>query len=106
MADRYFSTEEEAIQDLVSRGLVVDSGQRRWCQRSRSYQIVWKCTKLGEEYDDRNMLNRKWSFWMTILRGAALSALLIIRAALSERQRYHLMIPSRAPSYSHLAARL
>src|SRR5258706_16353672 len=26
MADRYFSTEEEAIQDLVRRGLVVDSG--------------------------------------------------------------------------------
>jgi hypothetical protein len=27
MADRYFSTEEEAIQDLVRRGLVVNSGQ-------------------------------------------------------------------------------
>jgi len=38
--------------------------------RTRSYQVVWKCTKLGEEYDDRNMLNRQWSFWMTILRGA------------------------------------
>jgi hypothetical protein len=47
MADRYFSTEEEAIQDLVRRGLIEDSGRRRWCKRSRSYQIVWKCTKLG-----------------------------------------------------------
>src|SRR6266404_748396 len=36
MADRYFSTEEEAIQDLVRRGLVVDSGQKRWCQRNAS----------------------------------------------------------------------
>jgi len=80
MADRYFSTEEEAIQDLVRRGLIEDSGRRRLCQRSRSYQIVWKCTKLGEEYDDRNMLNKKWSFWMTILRGAALARLGVQRA--------------------------
>jgi len=80
MTDKYFSTVEEAIQDLESRGLIEDSGQRRWCQRSRSYQVVWKCTKLGEEYDDRNMLNRKWSFWMTILRGAALARLGVQRA--------------------------
>ena len=73
MTDKYFSTVEEAIQDLERRGLIEDSGQRRWCQRTRSYQTVWKCTKLGEEYDDRNMLNRKWLFWMTILRGAALA---------------------------------
>ena len=86
MADGYFSTEEEAIQDLVRRGLVVDSGQKRWCQRTRSYQVVWKCTKLGEEYDDRNMLNRKWSFWMTILRGAALARLGVQRYFLSQRR--------------------
>ena len=30
-------------------------------KRTRSYQVVWKCTKLGEAYDDRNMLERKWS---------------------------------------------
>ena len=88
MADRYFSTEEEAIQDLVRRGLIEDSGQKRWCQRTRSYQVVWKCTKLGEAYDDRNMLNRKWSFWMTILRGAALARLGVQRAhyLLSQRR--------------------
>jgi DNA-binding IclR family transcriptional regulator len=56
MTDKYFSTVEEAIQDLVRRGLVVDSGQKRRSQRSQSYEIVWKCTELGEAYDDRNML--------------------------------------------------
>jgi hypothetical protein len=31
---------EEAIQDLVRKGLVVDSGQRRWSQRTGRYEIV------------------------------------------------------------------
>jgi hypothetical protein len=39
---------EEAIQDLVRKGLVVDSGQRRWSQRTGRYEIVWESTVFGK----------------------------------------------------------
>ena len=32
---------EEALQDAARRGSIVDSGRRRWSERTRSYQIVW-----------------------------------------------------------------
>jgi hypothetical protein len=41
---------EEAIQDLVRKGLVVDSGQRRWSQRTGRYEIVWKSTVFGKTF--------------------------------------------------------
>jgi hypothetical protein len=36
---------EEAIFRLVRKGQVVDSGRRRWSERTGRYQIVWvaKC---------------------------------------------------------------
>ena len=36
---------EEAIQDLAREGLIVDTGERRWSERTRSYQIVWTARK-------------------------------------------------------------
>jgi hypothetical protein len=39
---------EEAIQDLVRKGLVVDSGQRRWSQRTGRYEIVWESKVFGK----------------------------------------------------------
>jgi hypothetical protein len=41
---------EEAIQHLVRKGLVVDSGQRRWSQRTGRYEIVWKSTVFGKTF--------------------------------------------------------
>jgi hypothetical protein len=41
---------EEAIQDLVRKGLVVDSGQRRWSQRTGRYEIVWESTVFGKTF--------------------------------------------------------
>jgi hypothetical protein len=41
---------EEAIQDLVRMGLVVDSGQRRWSQRTGRYEIVWESTVFGKTF--------------------------------------------------------
>jgi hypothetical protein len=38
---------EEAIQDLARKGLVVDSGQRRWSQRTGRYEIVWESKIAG-----------------------------------------------------------
>jgi hypothetical protein len=40
---------EAAIQDLVRRGLVVDSGQRRWSERTRRYEIVWVSTSVSKK---------------------------------------------------------
>jgi hypothetical protein len=39
---------EEAIQDFVRKGLVVDSGQRRWSPRTGRYEIVWARPGAGE----------------------------------------------------------
>ena len=41
---------EQAIQDLARQGLIVDTGRRRWSERTRSYQIVW----VAREFADRN----------------------------------------------------
>jgi hypothetical protein len=41
---------EEAIQKLVRKGLVVDSGQRRWSQRTGRYEIVWESTVAGKTF--------------------------------------------------------
>jgi hypothetical protein len=31
----------EAIQSLAREGRIYDTGRRRWCDRTKSYQIVW-----------------------------------------------------------------
>jgi hypothetical protein len=41
---------EEAIQKLVRMGLVVDSGQRRWSQRTGRYEIVWESKLFGKTF--------------------------------------------------------
>ena len=41
---------EEAIQHLVRKGLVVDSGQRRWSERTGRYEIVWESKIAGEKF--------------------------------------------------------
>jgi hypothetical protein len=37
-----------AIQEFVRKGLVVDSGERRWSERTRCYEIVWALAGSGE----------------------------------------------------------
>jgi hypothetical protein len=42
---------DEAIQELVRRGLVVDSGQRRWSKRTGGrYETVWESTVFGKTF--------------------------------------------------------
>jgi hypothetical protein len=41
---------EEAIQELVRMGLVVDSGQKRWSQRTGRYEIVWESKIAGKTF--------------------------------------------------------
>jgi len=39
--DECYEAIEQAIQDLARKGLIVDTGCRRWSERTRSYHIVW-----------------------------------------------------------------
>ena len=39
---------DEAIQDLVRKGSVVDSGQRRWSKRTGSYETVRESAVFGK----------------------------------------------------------
>jgi hypothetical protein len=41
---------EQAIQNLARQGLIIDTGRRRWSERTRSYQIVW----VAREFADRD----------------------------------------------------
>jgi hypothetical protein len=43
--DEVYDAIEQAIQDLAREGLIVDTGERRWSERTRSYQIVWTARK-------------------------------------------------------------
>ena len=41
---------EAAIQELVRKGLIVDSGKRRWSQRTGRYEIVWESKLFGKTF--------------------------------------------------------
>jgi hypothetical protein len=41
---------EGTVQELVRKGLVVDSGQRRWSQRTGRYEIVWESKIAGKTF--------------------------------------------------------
>ena len=47
---------EEAIQDLARQGLIVDSGRRRWSERTGRYEIVWAASELADR-DQQKKLN-------------------------------------------------
>lgn len=42
-----------AIRNLARKGLIVDSGQRRWSKRTGRYKIVW----VAREFADQKNLN-------------------------------------------------
>jgi hypothetical protein len=41
---------EEAIQDLVRKGLLIDSGRKKWSQRTGRYEIVWQSKLFGKTF--------------------------------------------------------
>jgi hypothetical protein len=43
-----FDALEAAMQDLVEEGIIVDSGQRKWSERTGRYEIVWKSLIFNE----------------------------------------------------------
>jgi hypothetical protein len=46
---------KEVCQDAARKGLIVDSGRRRWSERTRRYEIVW--TSLIYDPNKRQDLN-------------------------------------------------
>ena len=42
--DEAYEAVEEAIHNLARWGLVYDTGRRRWSNRKRQYQIVWRAS--------------------------------------------------------------
>jgi len=42
---------EEAIQHFVRKGWIVDSGHKRWSQRTGRYEIVWESKVAGKTFD-------------------------------------------------------
>ena len=46
---------EQGLQRLAREGLIVDSGRRRWSDRTKSYQIVW----VAREFADRKQKNKR-----------------------------------------------
>ena len=47
---------EQAIQNLARKGLIVDSGHRRWSELTRSYEIVWVAREFAHR-DQQKKLN-------------------------------------------------
>jgi hypothetical protein len=41
-----FDEIEEAISSLAEKGLIVDSGRRRYSQRTGRYEIVWVAAEI------------------------------------------------------------
>ena len=44
----------EVLEGLKTLGLLRDTGRRRWSDRTRSYQIVWEFTELGDRWRESN----------------------------------------------------
>jgi len=42
--DESYEAIEEAFRNLAHCGLIYDTGRRRWCNRRREYQIVWRAS--------------------------------------------------------------
>jgi hypothetical protein len=41
---------EAAIQDFVAKGLLIDSGRKKWSQRTGRYEIVWESKLFGKTF--------------------------------------------------------
>ena len=46
---------EEAIQDLARQGLIVDTGHRRWSERTRRYEIVWAASEFADRDQQKKL---------------------------------------------------
>jgi hypothetical protein len=46
---------EEAIQDLARQGLIVDTGHRRWSERTGRYEIVWAASEFADRDQQKKL---------------------------------------------------
>ena len=46
---------EETIRDLARQGLIVDTGRRRWSERTGRYEIVWVASESADRDQQRKL---------------------------------------------------
>jgi hypothetical protein len=46
---------EEAIRDLARQGLIVDTGHRRWSERTGRYEIVWAAGEFADRDQQKKL---------------------------------------------------
>ena len=46
---------EETIRDLARQGLIVDTGRRRWSERTGRYEIVWAASEFADRYQQKKL---------------------------------------------------
>ena len=46
---------EQAIQDLARQGLIVDTGHRRWSERTGRYEIVWAASEFADRDQQKKL---------------------------------------------------
>ena len=46
---------EQAIQDLARQGLIVDTGRRRWSERSGRYETVWAASEFADRDQQKKL---------------------------------------------------
>jgi len=55
-ANEFYDAIEQAIQDLARQRLIVDTGRRRWSERTGRYEIVWAASEFADR-DQQKKLN-------------------------------------------------
>ena len=43
--DEWYEAIDQVLQDAARKGLIVDTGRRRWSERTGRYEIVWTARK-------------------------------------------------------------
>ena len=55
-SDECLEAIEQAFQDMAREGLIVDTGHRRWSERTGRYEIVWVASEFAHR-DQQKKLN-------------------------------------------------
>jgi len=46
---------EQALQDAARKGLIVDTGRRRWSDRTGRYEIVWAASEFADRDQQKKL---------------------------------------------------
>ena len=54
-ANEFYDAIEQAIQDLARQRLIVDTGRRRWSERTGRYEIVWAASEFADRDQQKKL---------------------------------------------------